>query len=84
MKQAFYFILVISLVVLTSATTANLITVKPANPKYIVVKSFYEDSGPSEQANFIRDMMSKGWILRSQSLAGKQYSLHGIVVMEKY
>jgi hypothetical protein len=84
MKNIFYFVLGISLVILTSATTANLITVKPANPKYIVVKSFYENLGSDVQANFIRDMMSKGWILRSQSLAGKQYNLHGIVVMEKY
>jgi hypothetical protein len=84
MKNVFYFVLGIALVILTSATTANLITVKPANPKYIVVKSFYDDLGSSRQANFIRDMMSKGWILRSQSLAGKQYTLHGIVVMEKY
>jgi hypothetical protein len=29
-------------------------------------------------------MISKGWILKSHSLAGKQYTLHGIVVMEKY
>jgi hypothetical protein len=84
MKKAFYFILGVSLIILTSATTVSVMTVKPANPKYIVVKSFYENLGSDVQANFIRDMMSKGWILRSQSLAGKQYTLHGIVVMEKY
>ena len=41
MKKAFYFILGVSLIVLTSATTVSVMTVKPANPKYIVVKSFH-------------------------------------------
>lgn len=84
MKQTFYFILGIALVILTSATTVSVITVKPANPKYVVVKQFYDETYPNKQSKFIRHMISKGWILRSQSLAGKQYSLHGIVVMEKY
>ena len=84
MKQTFYFMLGIALVILTSATTVSVMTVKPATPKYVVVKQFYEDVNTNRQEKFIRNMLSKGWILKSQSLAGKQYSLHGIVVMEKY
>jgi hypothetical protein len=85
MKQAFYFILGIALVVLTSATTISVMTVKPATPKYFIVKSFdMESYSENQQEEYIREMMKKGWILKSQSLAGTQYSTHGIVVMEKY
>lgn len=83
MKQAFYFILGIALVVLTSATTISVMTVKPATPKYFIVKSFSNENYCKPQADYIREMMKKGWILKSQSLAGRSY-LCGIVVMEKY
>jgi hypothetical protein len=84
MKQAFYFILGIALVILTSVTTVSVMTVKPATPKQFIVKVFNADNYPENQAMFIQDMMKKGWILKSQSLAGKQSLLYGIVVMEKY
>lgn len=71
----------IALVILTSATTVSVITVKPATPKYFVVKEFTDIA---EQAKYIEKMIKKGWVLKSQSLAGRQYTIHGIVVMEKY
>ena len=44
MKKAFYFILGIALVILTSATTVSVMTVKPAPPKLFTVKSFGYES----------------------------------------
>lgn len=74
----------IALVILTSATTVSVITVKPTTPKYFIVKEFRDADYGDEQAKYIQKMIKKGWLLKSQSLAGKQYSIYGIVVMEKY
>lgn len=84
MKNVFYFMLGIALVILTSATTVSVMTVKPATPKYFIVKSFYEYHSSERQADFIIKMSKKGWVLKSQSLAVNLNVLHGIVVMEKY
>lgn len=84
MKNAFYFMLGIALVILTSATTVSVMTVKPATPKYFVVKEFRDADYGDEQSEYIEKMIKKGWILKSQSLGGKQYTIYGIVVMEKY
>jgi hypothetical protein len=84
MKNAFYFTLGIALIVLTSATTVSVMTVKPATPKYFVVKEFTDADYNDVQAKYIRKMIKKGWVLKSQSLAGKQHTIYGIVVMEKY
>ena len=84
MKNAFYFMLGIALIILTSATTVSVMTVKPATPKYFVVKEFTDADYKDVQAKYIRKMIKKGWVLKSQSLAGKQYTFYGIVVMEKY
>lgn len=74
----------IALIILTSATTVSVMTVKPATPKYFVVKEFTNADYNDEQAKYIKKMIKKGWILKSQSLGGKQYAVYGIVVMEKY
>lgn len=84
MKNTFYFILGIALVILTSATTVRVITVKPATPKYFVVKEFTNADFGDVQAEYIEKMIKKGWILKSQSLAGTKHTFYGIVVMEKY
>jgi hypothetical protein len=74
----------IALVILTSATTVSVMTVKPATPKYFVVKEFIDADYRCEQAEYIQKMIKKGWVLKSQSLAGKKHTIYGIVVMEKY
>lgn len=84
MKNTFYFILGVALVILTSATTVSVVTVKPATPKSIIVKSFKYQYYPNKQEEYIRNMLRKGWVLKSSSLAGTQYQIHGIVVLEKY
>ena len=77
-------VLGIALVILTSATTVSVMTVKPATPKYFIVKEFNDADFGDVQAEYIEKMIKKGWILKSQSLGGKQYHIYGIVVMEKY
>lgn len=84
MKNILYLLLGICLIFLTSATTVSVITAKPATPKYFIVKEFTDADYDDVQAKYIRKMIKKGWVLKSQSLAGKQYSYYGIVVMEKY
>lgn len=83
MKKLLYITLGITLVFITSATTVNIMTVKPANPKYISVKEF-TSSEHREQGKYINKMLKEGWILKSQVLAGGDSYYYGIVVMEKY
>lgn len=81
MKRAFYFILGIALVILTSATTMSVITVKPAKPKATIVLD--SDLGASNIRKQIYHYIKEGYIVKS--IAGtSQYGNAWIVVMEKY
>lgn len=85
MKQVFYFILGVSLILLTSATTISVMTVKPSTPKQFIIKSFRYETDSENVAKYIRVQMKQGWILKS--VDGVNYSLDystWIVVMEKY
>lgn len=85
MKKAFYFILGLSLVILTSATTSSVITVKPAPPKQFFVKNFSDVYDCEAVGVFIREQIKKGWILKAVEASNKgQYSSTWVVVMEKY
>lgn len=82
MKNTFYFILGICLIVLTSATTVSVMTVKPATPKYVMVKYFKSDYSYAEK--FISKAYSSGYILNKIERIGGESTGHFIVVMEKY
>lgn len=85
MKQAFYFILGIALVILTSATTVSVMTVKPVQPKLFMVKTFVYKSDSKEIGIFIKEQMKKGWILKEVEGANDgQYKSTWVVVLEKY
>lgn len=85
MKKAFYFILGITLVILTSATTVSVMTVKPAQPKLFMVKYFTYEQNSEEIAIFIRKQMKKGWILKEvEGSNDSQYASTWVVVLEKY
>lgn len=85
MKQAFYFILGITLVILTSATTVSVMTVKPSKPKLTLVKSFWLESDSEQVAEYIKNQIKNGYILKSVAGANDgQYNSTWIVVMEKY
>lgn len=81
MKNVFYFILGVCLIILTSATTASVMTVKPAKPKSVVI--FSTNEGRYDIQDFIKKKSKLGYIVKS--LAGtNQYGGVWMVVMEKY
>ena len=79
MKNALYFLLGLSLIVLTSATTASIMTVTPAKPKSVIVFSSYSTADVRDQ---IRASSNLGYIVKScnANSAGGLW----LVVMEKY
>lgn len=85
MKKAFYFVLGIAFVILTSAGTVSVMTVKPAQPKLFMVKTFIYKQDSREIGIFIKEQMKKGWILKEVEGANDgQYDSTWLVVMEKY
>lgn len=81
MKNVFYFTLGVCLIILTSATTASVMTVKPAKPKSVVI--FSTSDGTYDIKDFIKKKSKLGYIVKS--VAGtSQYGDSWIVVMEKY
>lgn len=85
MKNAFYVLLGITLIILTSATTVSVMTVKPAKPKYFICKFFKNQSDAEEVNDFVKTQMKKGWVLKEIEGANdsKTFSTW-IVIMEKY
>lgn len=67
------------------ATSTDILTVKPASPKSIIVKTFNENYNiVDEQEKWIRDNSAKGYILKSNSTYATNSQARGITVMEKY
>lgn len=85
MKQVFYFMLGVSMVVLTSAATVNIMTVKPSTPKTTIVKSFRTMYGlEQEMEEFTREKVKQGYIVKSVAMMDDESMSKGIVVLEKY
>jgi hypothetical protein len=85
MKNVFYVLLGVSLVILTSATTVSVMTVKPAQPKAFIVKSFTYETNSGNVARYIKDQIKKGWILKEIEGANDgEFGSTWVVVMEKY
>jgi len=81
MKNTIYFILGVMFVVLTSATTASIMTIKPVKPTSTVVIPI--DYGVDEAKSKIEYFIRKGYIVKS--IAGtSQYGQLWLIVMEKY
>jgi hypothetical protein len=72
-------VLGILIVILTSATTVSVMTVKPATPKSVIV---FEKNSTSETIESIREYVRKGYIIKSVSVDANYHS--HIVIMEKY
>lgn len=70
------FLLGIFVAISFAATTTNLLTVKPATPKSVVVY----DGDSSGRKEFIYRYVKKGYIVKTVN----QISGYGIIVMEKY
>ncbi len=81
MKQVFYFMLGIAFVILISARTVSIMTVKPSKPKLTIVIA--TDMGTGSIKEDIYKYIRKGYIVKS--VAGtSQYGGTWLVVMEKY
>ena len=85
MKNITNIILGLLLVVLISATTTDIMTVKPEKPISTKVKYFSDQYDASEVSFYIETQINKGWIVKEVEGAndGKDYSTW-IVVLEKY
>jgi len=79
MKNVFYFILGVCLIVLTSATTVSVMKVEPAKPKSVICFYEYQETYVVEK---IKKYTSAGYIVKSCNGAGS--SGRWIVIMEKY
>lgn len=80
MKNLLYLFLGIFAVIAISATTVNVMTVKPAIPKVVLVDGF---EGNKEVIKFVRNGYEKGYQLKHIYTPNSSYYRY-IVVMEKY
>ncbi len=83
MKTVVYFFGGILFMTLISATTVGLMTIKPATPKSIVIKTF-SDLEIYDIDEFVQGWVKKGFIVKSISLAERPNNRDCIVVLEKY
>lgn len=77
MKNIIYLILFIIGMILTSATAATIITVKPVTPKQVDPRWF---SGERRIDGFIKAKLKQGYVVKTMTMS--QYSCY--VVMEKH
>ena len=78
MKNVFYFLLGISLIVLTSAATVSVMTVKPEKPKSVLVTYGNVNKIKRTADEYVR----KGYQIKM--IQGTHYSYEVMLVMEKY
>lgn len=63
----------------------DLITVKPAYPKYTIVKDFGYEYSSENVANYIRAKIKEGYIMKSVEGSNRSTTASTwIVIMEKY
>ena len=77
MKNITYIFLFVIGMILTSATTATIMTVKPALPKHVDSGWFSSERSVDE---FIKAKVKQGYIVKTMTMS--QYSCY--VVVEKY
>ncbi len=78
MKNLFYFVLGLCLVILTSATTVSVMTIKPAIPKQVIVKKLYR----SDCTDFTYKYVKLGFKIHTVTSINEYGDL--VIVMEKY
>lgn len=86
MKNLFYFLLGLSLITLTSVTTAKVIKTEPKLPKSTLVKSFWGAYDiEKNMENYIKSQIKKGYIVKTLCLDSEENGYQrGILIMEKY
>lgn len=85
-KSVLPFLLGLFVAISFAATTNQLLTVKPAQPKSVIVKPFWGAFGIEQyMAQFIKENIRSGYIVKSFCLDSEENGYQrGIVVMEKY
>ena len=77
MKNITTIVGILAIILLTSATTASIITVKPAIPKYSYTRLF---ANQNESVTWANKMTKKGYIVKCYSM-----TIYGITMtLEKY
>ena len=91
MKNLIYFLIGVFLILLTSATTAGLMTVKPAKPRYTIIKHIEADDcrwGESVDDiinKYVKPKLRSGWQLKSITGGiGSNHDESWIIILEKY
>jgi spore coat protein CotF len=85
MKNLFIAIAAILIMAITSATTVQIMTVRPAQPKQVLVQSFRSMMGMErEMTDYISKKTKEGWIVKSVTMMDDESWSKGIVVLEKY
>lgn len=74
-------ILVLALMVLVSATTVGVMTVKPAKPVAVSVKYF---KGLDDVPSYILQKIREGYIVKLINSTGDSVTAESVVIMEKY
>ena len=84
LKNLFYVLLGISIIILTSATTVSVMTVKPATPKSIMTYT----GNTNQCSQKIIEFSKKGYIMKFGTQSQGQYNGYTyttcLIVMEKY
>jgi hypothetical protein len=81
------FLLGVFVTISIAATVPNtgLLTVKPAIPKSVIIKPIRTMSGIEIIiTNYVKSMVSQGYIVKSISIIDDENFSKGVVVMEKY
>ena len=85
MKNILYFIAGVLFVTLVSATTVNVMTVKPQLPISIIVHPFRVTRFiENDITNFVKEKVKQGYVVKSITISEDKYTSKGIVIMEKY
>lgn len=80
--QILPFLLGIFVAISFAATTSNLLTVKPATPKSVIVIGGNDD--PYEVETEIRRYVREGYIVKTACVSSRHYDAYSLIVMEKY
>lgn len=85
-KTILPFLLGIFVATTLAFNTTELLTVRPATPKSVLVKPFWGSFGIQEDiTDYIKENVRKGYILKELCLDSEENGYQrGVVVMEKY
>lgn len=85
MKSTLFFLLCVFAAISIAASTTDLMTVKPATPKAVLVKDFRAMfSLEDEVRDYVKANVAKGYIVKSIMIWDDENWSKGVVVMEKY